>query len=223
MKTPSLACWPATASENSAGGLSYRARTFAIFLFSACTRREDTRGRLGLAGLLVLSTTFSLAQSTHPTEPEVEAAYLYNFGKFVSWPTDRVVATKQFEICILGKDPFGKVLDATVVGERIGGRTIKVRGLAQLPQAGSCSILFVSSSEETRLAPILASAHRLSLLTVSDVRHFAERGGVIGLLVHKDRVRFEVNRRAAERCHLQLSSELLKVAVRVIDQDTPEK
>jgi hypothetical protein len=153
----------------------------------------------------------------------VEAAFLLNFGKFVTWPVERFAASNQFEICIVGKDPFGKVLDATMAGERIGGRTIAIRRLAQLQQAESCSILFVSSSEEGRLASVLDTAHRLNVLTVGDLKHFAERGGVIGLVVQQKRVRFEVNRAAAERCHLQLSSELLKVAVRVLDKDVADK
>lgn len=187
------------------------------------SRPQRPRRRLALAGVLLVCTGFSAAQVTRPTESEVKATYLYNFGKFVTWPPDRVVAGNPFEICIVGTDPFGKVLDATVVGERIGGRTIAIRRLSQMQQAGSCSILFVSSSEEARLAAILDSAHRFNLLTVSDLKHFAERGGVIGLVVQQDRVRFEVNRTAAERCHLQLSSELLKVAVKVIDKEVANK
>jgi uncharacterized protein DUF4154 len=182
-------------------------------------RPKRARRKLALAGLLLISANLAPAQTTRPTESEVEAAYLYNFGKFVTWPADRVVANNPFEICILGKDPFGKVLDATVTGERIGGRAISIRRLVQVQQAGTCSILFVSSSEEGRLGTILDSAHRFNALTVSDVKHFAERGGVIGLVVQQDRVRFEVNRAAAERCHVQLSSELLKVAVKVIDKE----
>jgi YfiR/HmsC-like len=173
--------------------------------------------------MLLVCTGFPAAQVTRPTEPEVKAAYLYNFGKFVTWPPDRIVASNPFEICIVGKDPFGKVLDATVSGERLGGRTIAIKRLSQVQQAGSCSILFVSSSEEEHLATILDSAHRFNLLTVSDLKHFAERGGVIGLVVQQDRVRFEVNRTAAERCHLQLSSELLKVAAKVIDKEVANK
>jgi len=182
-------------------------------------RPKRARRKLALAGLLLISANLVPAQTTRPTESEVEAAYLYNFGKFVTWPADRAVANNPFEICIIGKDPFGKVLDATVVGERIGGRTISIRRLGQVQQAGTCSILFVSSSEEGRLGTILDSAHRFNALTVSDVKNFAERGGVIGLVVQQDRVRFEVNRAAAERCHIQLSSELLKVAVKVIDKE----
>jgi hypothetical protein len=120
------------------------------------------------------------------------------------------------EICILGQDPFGAVLDSTVAGERIDGKQISVRRVAKPQDAAPCSILFVSSSEEGRLGSVLASAQPLSVLTVSDVPHFAEKGGMIGFVTQEDRIRFEVNRKAAEESHLELSSELLKVAVKVI-------
>lgn len=74
----------------------------------------------------------------------------------------------------------------------------------------------MSSSEEKRLPVIISEAQRMHVLTVSDMPHFAERGGTIGLVNQEDRIRFEVNRTRAEECHLGLSSELLKVAVKVI-------
>ena len=75
--------------------------------------------------LLIFSASLSWAQGPRPTVPQVEAAYLYNFGKFVTWPPDRTTDADQFRICVLGKDPFGSVLDSTVTGERIGGRQIE--------------------------------------------------------------------------------------------------
>ena len=169
-----------------------------------------------LVTVLVVAS-HSSAQESHPTESQVQAAYLYNFGKFVSWPAGRT-ASGLFEICVLGRDPFGEILDRTVAGESIDGKNISVRRISAVQQATSCSILFVSPSEESHLGPILEFAEHYSLLTVSNIKRFAERGGDIGLVIQQDRVRFEVNRSAAERCHLVLSSELLKVAVKVIDK-----
>jgi hypothetical protein len=160
-------------------------------------------------------------QATQPTEAQVKAAYLYNFGKFVRWPADRVVTTESFEICILGRDPFGAVLDSTVAGESIDSRKIIVRRLLGIQDASTCSVLFVSSSEESRLTPTLAAAQRFGLLTVSDMRNFAARGGAIGLINDQGKIRFEVNREAAEQAHLELSSELLKVATKVIKKPVP--
>jgi hypothetical protein len=143
--------------------------------------------------------------------------------KFVTCPPDRTTDADQFRICVLGKDPFGSVLDSTVGGERIGGRQITVQRITRVQQAAPCNILFVSSSEEDNLRPVLDEANRLHILTVSDLKRFTQRGGVIGLSVQEERVRFEVNRKAAERSHLQLSSELLKVAFKVIDKDEAGK
>ncbi len=71
------------------------------------------------------------------------------------------------------------------------------------------------------MRPILADAQRLRMLTVSDIPHFAEQGGVIEFVTQQDKIRFEVNRSAAEQSHLVLSSQLLKVASRVIEKSTP--
>jgi len=160
-------------------------------------------------------------QEAHPTESQVKAAYLFNFGKFVRWQADRPTTPDSFEICVLGKDPFGKVLEATVSGESIGDKKIAIAKPANIQEATTCSVLFISASEESRLAPILAVAQRSSVLTVSDIPQFAERGGIIGLVAQQDKIRFEVNRLAAQQSQLSLSSELLKVAMKVIEKPIP--
>jgi len=165
----------------------------------------------------------SLAQQVHPTESQVKTAYLYNFGKFVQWPVDHGPDGDSFDLCVLGQDPFGPVLDATVAGESISARKIAVVRISKVSEAAPCRVLYISESEGSRLGPILEAARHLGILTVSDIPHFAERGGIIGFVKQQDRIRFEVNRAAAEGSHLTLSSELLKVALRVLNKDTAEK
>jgi len=175
-----------------------------------------------LFGVLALAAISSPAQTVHPTEYQVKAAYLYNFGKFVRWQSDRVANSGPLEICVLGKDPFGMVLDSTVAGDSIDGRKITVGRVSSVQQAAPCSILFISSSEDKQLSSILAAAADLGLLTVSDMANFAERGGAVGFVTQQERIRFEVNRDAAQRSHLVLSSELLKVASKVIGKGGPQ-
>jgi hypothetical protein len=172
--------------------------------------------RLVARTILLLTPFLAPAQEAHPTEAQVKAAYLFHFGKFVRWPADRPGARTSFAICVLGKDPFAGVLEETVAGENIGGRAITVAKVTRIQDAASCDVLFISSSEENRLASILPLARQMGVLTVGDLPHFAERGGVIGLVTQEGRVRFEANREAAEESRLVLSSELLKVATRVV-------
>jgi YfiR/HmsC-like len=173
-----------------------------------------------LSALLLLHVIApAYAEQAHPAEAQVKAAYLYNFGKFVTWPEGSPTkGAHTFGICVLGKDPFGATLDSTVAGESINGKKITVSRPARIQDASECNVLFISASEEGHLASILAVAQRFGALTVSDMPHFAERGGTVGFVTSQGRIRFEVNLRAAEQSHLTLGSELLKVASAVIDK-----
>ena len=154
------------------------------------------------------------SQQPKPTEYEVKAAYLYNFSRFVEWPAD-VARKGSFTICVLGENPFGRALDTTIAAESATGKTVIARQIPAPPEAGDCRVLFISSSEKGQLKQILASLGNSSVLTVSDLPQFTDRGGMVQFVLDGDRVRFEVNLATAQRARLTLSSELLKVAVNV--------
>jgi len=148
------------------------------------------------------------------SEYQVKAAYLYNFGKFVQWPSGAGAGNQVF-ICVLGQDPFGPILDAVLAGERIQGKGVVPRRIAKAQEALDCGILFISSSEERRLSDVLNTIEHVAVLTVSDIPGFSRRGGMIQFVLEGKRVRFEVNLASAQNAGLTVSSELLKVAVMV--------
>ena len=151
-----------------------------------------------------------------PSEYQVEAAYLYNFGRFVEWPAKSTTAqTGAFNICILGEDPFGQALDTTLAGETIGNQRVAARRISSPQTLADCQILFISSSEANRLNKIIAALDKSAVLTVSDTPHFSQRGGMIQFVLEGNRIRFEVNLTATQRAGLTLSSDLLKVATAV--------
>ena len=156
-----------------------------------------------------------LANADRPSEYQVKAAYLYNFGKFVNWPAD-AAATSDFEVCVLGADPFGPLLDATVSDSTINGKRVIARRIARAQDAAGCRVVFIAASESPRLSSDLAVLNKLHALTVSDNPHFLERGGMIQFIFEGDRVRFAVDLTAAQEAGLTLSSELLKVATKVV-------
>ena len=173
--------------------------------------------------LLCLAGSPAIAENGKPTEFQVKAVYLYNFGKFVTWPSDFTERQQSFDLCVLGADPFGVTLDQIVKGERLGGKPANVRRIAAPADADNCAIVFIAGSEERRLADVLPLLARRHVLTVSDMPRFTERGGIIGFVMEGDRVRFAVNQTAAQEAGLQLSSELLKVAVSVKRADEKGK
>jgi hypothetical protein len=170
--------------------------------------------------LVMLSSILSMqlaAQARQASESEVQAAYLFNFGKFVKWPV--APASPTFDFCILGDGPFGTVLESTIKGEALDGKPAVSRRVSTPRDALTCRILFISRSDEALIAPILSRCRNTPVLTVSDSPEFVARGGVIQLVTESGKVRFIINTAAAERAGLYLSSELLKVA-KSVQRDT---
>jgi hypothetical protein len=167
--------------------------------------------------LLLLSISFfaSAESVVVPTTSDVEAAYLYNFEKFVSWPSDSSHDSAPFAICILGEDSFGESLNSLIADETHQGRKLVVRRLSSAAAGNDCQILFIGQSEESRLAKDLVALQKRPILTVSSLPGFLEHGGMIQFILQNRKVRFSVNMPAAGQAGLQLSSELLKVAVYV--------
>jgi hypothetical protein len=163
---------------------------------------------LAVAGLLGVRSALAVA-----TAPQVEAVFLFYFSQFVDWPP-RAFADERSPIVIglLGNDPFRGALDQAVAGERVNGRPIVVRRLKGINGATDCHILYISSSESPQLPQILSALKGHSVLTVSDLDHFVQSGGMIRFVLIDQHVRLLINARAAQAAGLTLSSKLLRAA-----------
>ena len=153
------------------------------------------------------------AQAARPSEYQVKAVFLFNFAQFVDWPPDAVPDSQApFIIGVLGSDPFGDLLDATVRGEHRGGRSFVVRRYQRIEDVKTCDILFISRPDAERLQGLLADLKARPILTVSDADGFAEHGGMIGFVTDRNRIRVKINLAVAQAAHLTISSKLLRVA-----------
>ena len=146
----------------------------------------------------------------------IKAGFIYNFAKFVEWPSATFSQPDSpIVIGVLGTDPFGNVLDRIVEDKKIGSRGFVVKRFKwgkNLKELKDCKILFVSASEKAHIDEILLSVKGLPILTVGETPGFAERGGVIRFTLEDNRVRFEVNVDAAHQAELNISSRLLTLA-----------
>jgi hypothetical protein len=95
---------------------------------------------------------------------------------------------------------------------------LAVRRSRTVEDLTSCHILFVSRSEEGRNEPILATLADVAILTVGEVKGFAERGGTVNFFLEGGRLRFEVNTEAVRRAGLKVASQVLRLA-RIVGAD----
>jgi len=144
-------------------------------------------------------------------EYRMKAAFVFNFAKFIQWPTEVFrTPTDPLVICVLGQDQMALSLRETVNGKIIEGRAVIVREVMVDRVAGGCNILFVGSSATKRFRS--SRLESTGLLTVGETSGFAADGGSINLKLEDGRVRFEINVAAAQRQQLHISSKLLNLA-----------
>ncbi len=161
---------------------------------------------------LGLASPFLQAQRSE--EYAIKAAFIFNIIQFVTWSDTAFEEGDPFVISVLGQNPFSDVLESIVKGQTINDRQILIKYPRDLDEviAEKTHLLFIPKGIDP--APAL-NARLKNLLLVGDIPGFAARGGMIGLVRDRNRVRLEVNRVELQRVGLKASSRLLGVATLV--------
>ena len=176
--------------------------------------------------------------SSQSQEYQTKAAFLYNFAKFVDWPEQKVKGkTEPMTLGIIGDDQFGDAFELVkhkqikgrdVIIERFSGLdefketigTSKAEPALKIEALRKCEIVFICSSEKKNFSEIINLIKNNNVLTVGDTKGFLEVGGIINFLTEDKKVCFEINAADAERAGLKIRSKLLRLAKRVIKEET---
>ena len=170
-----------------------------------------------LAAALSWNAPAAAKQRARTAEPDIKAAFLFNFTKFVEWPA--VAPGGAFQLCTLADAGFDALLTRTVAGESTDGRLI-VRATPESPDvARLCHILFISAREDAHLDRWVAAVRGQPVLVVGESKTAEDAGAHITFVVEENRVKFDVNDDAASRAGLRISSKLLRVARRVTERE----
>jgi hypothetical protein len=150
-------------------------------------------------------------------ERRVKIAYLYHFLKTVTWPHGTSPRkTQNADVCIIGDRQLSK--DLRAIAKRNPETHIKMKILYSTTGATipDCHILFIGRTATAQLTSILELAGNRPILTVSDIKGFANKGGMIEIVTIKqdDRtyLRPRINSAVAEISSITLGPELLCMA-----------
>ncbi|MBC7768975.1 MAG: YfiR family protein [Phycisphaerales bacterium] len=176
---------------------------------------RGVRAVLALLALAMPLAARDAAAQQADLEAAVKATFLYRFGSFVDWPPSAFAAPDApLVVCVSGDAAFAGVVQRASAGERIANRPVLVRAIGVVASSPGCHIIYVTGASGQNIASALTAVRGETVLTVTDAQHGATRGA-IHFVVVDDRVRFHIDRGAAERNHLNLSSRLLSIALSV--------
>ena len=175
------------------------------------------RQRLTIVFLMIIS--FALAAgpcvAETPQEFKVKASYLLNLPMFADWPAS-TSGYQSFRVCIIGDTPLHDVLE-TMKGRKIKNRPVAIVPIHEIAQSDGCQVLFIAVTERYRLQRLLPEAHRLGIMTISDIRDFTKHGGMVSLLSINNKITYDLNLVSARSAGISLSSQILKLANDVIN------
>lgn len=156
---------------------------------------------IGLSLLLFLPTL----HATPTLEQKIKVAYIYNFTKFITWPQK---PNDTFNLCILGKDPFGALFNS-LKSKTALDVPIKLIKLQKTDPSNHCHILFLGKRLKTNIKQSIPST---GILTVSEKNQFIQQGGIIGFVIKKGKVKLTININNAKKAGLAISAKLLEIA-----------
>ena len=172
------------------------------------------QGLPALAWAWLLLAGVSWAAQPASLEYPVKATFLYKFAPFVTWPDSAFgQAGAAFNLCVLGEDPFGPLLDQATSGQRVSGRPIVIRRLQKVDRGSGCQILYLGASKAQSAADAASAVRGAPVLTVADSVATDPGGAVIQFVIQDNRVRFRIDDQAAAQNGLVISSKLLSLAL----------
>lgn len=180
-----------------------------IIIKGRCFNLAMVALKLHLINLLIVLFAQSVSAQSSLSEYKVKAVFLFNFSKFVKWPPETFAnESNPLVIGILGKDPFGNILEETMKGEKVNNRPLVIKRFRNADDISLCHILFIT--DLSKAADVQAS--KFNILTVGESENFAQRGGMIGFLKENHKTKIQINLNAVKGANLSIDSRLLRLA-----------
>ncbi len=166
----------------------------------------------------ILALVFLCCAHTSQAQMEeqlVKAAYIYNFLRLTEWPIE---PKHPFNLCILGYTPMDtelQLLDGKPVRSNV---YIAISHVSIVDNLESCQAIYLSYMDSKQIDMVLRKLDTMPALTISDAKGVSDRGVMIELSAHKQRVMFDINLKSARLVDLNFSARLLKLARYVTTQ-----
>jgi len=176
--------------------------------------------RRWLTCFLLAAMVAPMAHAQVPAEEEaIEAAYLHKFPGFVDWPADAFkTANSPIVIGVVGAPKVFDELTQLARGRLVLGRPVEARLVNPDSVPADMHVLFIGRSAAGDAGRLVDDARRAHMLIVTDLADGLQAGAILDFVEVDGRLRFEASLVAARRADIKLSSKLLSVATKVVEE-----
>lgn len=141
---------------------------------------------------------------------ELQAEVLYNFISHVNWPSSNSEKLDTKNLCVMEDNPVIPYLNILLRND-VENNIILTRK-HENDYLEDCSILFVNDNYDGYLRRLLSRVKGKPILTFSNVRNFAESGGIVQFTLRNNRVEFTINVEEMKSSQIKISDSILSVS-----------
>jgi hypothetical protein len=162
---------------------------------------------LFLSITLILSTK-ETAYAQISSYQELQAAYIYNFAKYIKWPGE----AEAFVIGVYDDEEVMNLLKAVLSEKKIGGREIELKMLTKSADLTGCNIVYVPERGSRYVSDLSDSISGRNILLVTE-EDMIKKGAMISFVVEDEKLRFKLKKTSLASAGLVASDGLLKLAI----------
>lgn len=164
---------------------------------------------ISFAFVLLLTVIPIRDSESQEVAPAVQVGFIYNILKFISWPDTTL--GNEIIICVMGDTPVLSALKA-LNGKMAKGRALKLKEPKDVDKFSGCNVLYVGLSESSYMTNLLLEMQGKSVLLISSITGFAEKGGMVEFVPSGKRISLHINTKSLDKSQLVASSKLLSLA-----------
>lgn len=165
--------------------------------------------RVVLAGLVMMASASAFAQD-RPIH-EVYSMMVFNFVKYVQWPTDD--NSKEFVIGVVGNNEIYNTLTTWYGGKAKGPKTYVIKKFNSAAELTDCQVVFIDKTKSNEFDAVNSKVKGKGTLVVTDRSGLGLKGSCINFKMVDEKLRFELNQQAIEASNLKVAGALTSMAI----------
>jgi len=144
----------------------------------------------------------------YETEDKVKVIIVGKVAKFIRWEDN---THKKFIITIL-KNPFDGLFNTIYDGKKIHKKYVEIKYIDNIDNLSYTDILYLPKISSDELKKIFQKIDGKKILSMSDMRSFAQKGGMVQISFASQRARLKINIDSTNKSKLQVKASLLKIS-----------
>jgi len=160
-------------------------------LFKMDSHHQQINKMLKLAFYCFLIFLFFYGSCSYSYESEnkLKTVIVGKLAKYITWKKKN---SSKFVITVLGNE-FGTLFDEVYLHKQIKHKPVEIKYIKSIDELKKSEVLFISKSNRDNLNDILAYTKHKNILTISDKRGFAQKGGIIQLYFLDQMLKIRIN------------------------------